>query len=67
MPLKRSKFWEWLHTCPLENWAELHDDNEYIVIQFNKSDNENSCPDKLEPERLPKTSIEKLQQKYGRD
>lgn len=67
MSIKKIKFLDWIHTCPLKDWVELYDDNEYTVIQFNKATNENNCPDKLEPGHLPQTSIEKLQKKYGKN
>ena len=58
-------FQKWIETCPLKDWVELYDDDQFIVVQFNKEINENDCPDKLEPDYLPKTAVTVLQNKYG--
>jgi len=52
---KQSKFWKWMETRSSRCcWTEVSEPYE------------NKCPDKLEPEYLPKTSIDKLRKKYGR-
>jgi hypothetical protein len=59
------KFQRWMETCPLKDWVELHHDKQFVVIQFNKEINEQDCPDKLEPDYLPKPAIDALKKKYG--
>jgi|14_taG_2_1085336.scaffolds.fasta_scaffold18427_3 hypothetical protein len=59
------KFQKWIETCPLKEWVELHNDDQFIVIQFSKEIDEKDCPHKLEPNYLPQTSIDILKKKYG--
>lgn len=66
MTLKIDNFWKWMKTCPLKDWVNIHDDDQFTVIQFNKEIIENNCPNKLEPGHLPQTSIETLQKKHGK-
>lgn len=51
---KQSNFWKWMKTRSSSYWTEVSETYE------------NKCPDKLEPEYLPKTSVDKLRKKYGR-
>ena len=45
------KFQKWIKTCPLKNWVELHNDKQFIVIQFNKEINDLKEQKRLEYQR----------------
>ena len=44
--MSRDEFFEWLNTCPDQNWYLLEDKPESMVVDFNITDEEESYDDR---------------------
>ena len=40
MKLKRSEFWEWMNTCPSQEWFQADDDGNGVRIYFPLNEDE---------------------------